>query len=148
MDAVYQSNVGGTILNRPYRGYEANTETLPAYILSAWLFESEMRNATSYWITGLKNMNVTSVAYSSDTLLIQAVGNAGSSLTVANETGSHVYPIAGFETITFESGITTCWPLVLATIVIIAAIAGATIVIVRARRGTPNPEHPNDSSSD
>ncbi len=107
MNAVYQSNVTGKMLNTPYHGDEMNTETLPAYILSTSLFEGEMRNETGYWITGLENTNVTSIAYSDDVLLIQAVGSAGSSLTVTNKTGSYVYPVEGFETINFTLRPTT-----------------------------------------
>ncbi|MGD0477555.1 MAG: hypothetical protein ABSB29_05245 [Nitrososphaerales archaeon] len=46
MNAVFQSDVDGIILNQPFHGDLANTETLPAYMLSTWLFEDEMRNAT------------------------------------------------------------------------------------------------------
>jgi hypothetical protein len=99
MNAVYQSNVNGTVRNTPFGGDEANTETLPAYILSTWLFENEMRNGTGYWITGLVNTNVTAIAYSGDTLLIQAVGGTGSSLAIANDTWNYTYTVRGFETI-------------------------------------------------
>jgi hypothetical protein len=99
MNAVYQSNVNGTVRNKPYSGDEANTETLPAYILSTWFFENEMRNETGCWITGLENTNVTSIAYCNGTLLIQAVGSTSSSLTITNKTGSYVYSVWSFETI-------------------------------------------------
>jgi PKD repeat protein len=99
MNAVYQSNVNGTVRNTPFGGDEANTETLPAYILSTWLFENEMRNETGYWITGLENTNVTAIVYSGDTLLIQAVGDTGSSLAIANDTWNYTYTVRGFETI-------------------------------------------------
>jgi hypothetical protein len=103
MNAVYQSNVNGMVRNKPYGGDEANTETLPAYILSTWLFENEMKKETGYWITGLENTNVTAIAYSNDTLLIQAVGNTNSNLTITNETSSHNYAVKGFETIPFRT---------------------------------------------
>lgn len=101
MNAVYQSlsNVNGTVYNRPFHGDLANTETLPAFILSTWLFENEMKNETGYWITALENTNVTSIAYSGDFLLIQAVGTNGSSLTITNQTGSYNYTIKGIMTI-------------------------------------------------
>ena len=124
MNVVYQSDLNGTIHNTPYSGDEANTETLPACILSTWLFEGEMRDGTGYWITGLENTNVTSIAYSNDTLLIQAVGSTGSSLTVTNETGSYVYPVEGFETIALKY---TAQPCNEAITLLLAALMGAAV---------------------
>lgn len=78
MDAVYQSNVSGTLLNQPFHGDLANTETIPAYLLSTSLFQSEMRNETGgYWISGIQNANVTSIDYYNGTLLIGAFENNG-----------------------------------------------------------------------
>jgi hypothetical protein len=133
MNAVYQSDVNGTICNRPYGGDEANTETLPAYILSTWLFKGEMKNETGYWITGLENANMTAIVYSNKTLMIQAVGNTGSNLRIANETGSYIYPVQGFETISItESPTFLILPLFM-TATLLAAIAYRRIL---ERRGS------------
>ena len=78
MNAVFQSNRSGTVLNTPYNGILANTETLPAYMLSVWLFQKEMSNQTSLWITGLDDANITSIDYANGTLLIGLRGNNGS----------------------------------------------------------------------
>jgi hypothetical protein len=96
MDAVYQSNVDGTVLNKPFHGDWANTETLPAYMLSTWLFESEMRNATGYWVSSLSNCNVTSLSYAGGTLNVAATGRNGA-LLLSNVEGSKSYAINGSE---------------------------------------------------
>ena len=101
MDAVYQSNVSGTLLNQPYHGDLANTETIPAYMLSTSLFQSEMRNETGgYWISGIQNANVTSVDYYKGTLLIGAFGRNGSiEISSSNGTSNIVLGgISGFAT--------------------------------------------------
>ncbi len=98
MNAVYQSDVNGTVLNEPYQGDLANTETLPAYLLSTWLFQNEMRNATGYWISGLDNMNVTSIDYVNGTLLIGATGNDGV-LQISSSAVSRDYHVNGFQTL-------------------------------------------------
>ena len=135
MNAVYQSNVKGETLNYPYYGDEMNTETLPAYNLSTWLFEGEMRNETGYWITGLENMNVTAIAYSSGTLLIQAVGSVGSSLTLTNKTGSYVYPVEGFETITLKLTAQPCGEAItfLSGALMGAVVAGVLVYLISRR---------------
>lgn len=46
------------------------------------------------------------IALSNDTLLIQAVGSAGS-LTVTDKTGSYIIPVKGFDTITLQLNVTT-----------------------------------------
>ncbi len=78
MNPVFQSNVNGTILNQPNHGDLANTETLPAYMLSTWLFENEMSNQTGgYSITGLRGVNLTSVMNLNGSVFVQGYGNNG-----------------------------------------------------------------------
>ena len=102
MNAVYQSNVEGTIFNQPslksFSDDLANTETLPAYMLSTWLFESEMRNTTGYWVSSLSNCNITSLSYTGDTLVITAIGRNGT-LVLSNVEASRGYAINGPEVI-------------------------------------------------
>ncbi|MGH2639348.1 MAG: hypothetical protein ACRDF4_08730, partial [Rhabdochlamydiaceae bacterium] len=101
MSAVYQSNVAGTVLNQPFHGDLANTETLPAYMLSTWLFQNEMTNSTGCSIVGLDNANLTSIHYSNGTLLLGAIGNNGSilishgsTLQTLRVTSSEVIPVS------------------------------------------------------
>ncbi|MDH2902315.1 MAG: hypothetical protein PXY39_15235 [archaeon] len=100
MDAVYQSNVSGTLLNQPFHGDLANTETIPAYLLSTSLFQSEMRSGTNgYWISGIKNANVTSIDYYNGTLLISAYGNNGTIVVSSSGKPNLVFSnINGFAT--------------------------------------------------
>jgi hypothetical protein len=92
MNGVYQSYVNGTILNKPFHGDLANTETLPAFMLSTWLFENEMRNATGYWISSLSNCNITSLSYTGNALTVSAIGRNGS-LVLSGVEGSKTYLI-------------------------------------------------------
>ena len=79
MNAVFQSNMSGVVYNQPITGADlANTETLPAYILSIWLFQNEMKNATGYSIMALNQANVASVDYSGGILLVEANRTNGS----------------------------------------------------------------------
>ena len=95
MSAVYQSNVSGVVHNQPTAKADlANTETLPAYMLSAWLFQNETRNATGYAIIALSHANITSIDYSEGTLLIGAIGKDGS-LTISKTSQSEVFSING-----------------------------------------------------
>ncbi len=105
MDAVYQSNVDGTVLNKPFHGDWANTETLPAYMLSTWLFEGEMRNATGYWVSSLSNCNVTSLSYAGGTLNVAATGRNGA-LLLSNAEGSKSYAVNGSEIIQIATSTT------------------------------------------
>jgi hypothetical protein len=100
MDAVYQSNVSGTLLNQPFHGDLANTETIPAYLLSTSLFQSEMRSGTNgYWISGIKNANLTSIDYYNGTLLISAYGNNGTIVVSSSGKPNLVFSnISGFAT--------------------------------------------------
>ena len=94
MNAVYQSNISGTVLNQPYHGDLANTETLPAYMLSTWLFQNEMQKGTEYSITGLIRANITSVDYSGGTLLIGANGKNGS-ISISRDNSTETLPVNG-----------------------------------------------------
>ena len=93
MHAMYQSNVDGTILNQPYQGDLANTEGLPAYMLSTFLFQQEMKNATGYWISSLQDCNLTSILYSNGLLVIGANGSPGGSVTISGHNGSTTYSV-------------------------------------------------------
>jgi len=98
MNAVYQSNINGTILNQPFQGDLANTETLPDYMLSTWLFECEMKTATGYWVSSLSNCNITSITYVGGTLNVTAIGRNGT-LVLSDAEGSRGYVINGSETL-------------------------------------------------
>jgi hypothetical protein len=97
MDAVYQSNVNGTLLTKPYSGDLANTEGVPAYMLSTFLFQQEMSNVTGYWISALSDANITSITYSNNVLIISANASANGVVTISNATGSAEYPINGSD---------------------------------------------------
>lgn len=94
MNAVYESNINGTIFNKPFQGDWANTETLPAYMLSTWLFEGEMKNATDYWVSSLSNCNITSLSYVGGTLNVTATGRNGN-LVLSRARWSRSYAING-----------------------------------------------------
>jgi hypothetical protein len=97
MDAVFQSNVSGTILNSPYSGDLANTETIPAYTLSTWLFQNEMRNDTGYWITAISNANITSIDFfANGTLLVGVYGKDGS-ISLMDNSSSQLRTISGIN---------------------------------------------------
>jgi len=78
MNAVFQSNVSGVLLNQPYRGDLANTETIPAYELATWLFENSMRSSTGYWIVSIQGANITRIAYSAGSIDVEVNGRGGS----------------------------------------------------------------------
>jgi hypothetical protein len=131
MNAVYQSNVSGTIENRPYHGDLANTETLPAYMLSTWLFQSEMKNATGYWISSLTSANITSISYWSGNLVIVAYGNHGSVSISSNNGSSKTYQVNGLVTIVIsQSGM--CFTVLL--IGIGTAFAITLIVLMKVKK--------------
>ncbi|MHB8568473.1 MAG: hypothetical protein ACYC7D_15710 [Nitrososphaerales archaeon] len=106
MNAVYQSNVSGTVLNQPFSGDLANTETLPAYMLSTWLFQSEMKNQTGgYAITGLDNVNLTSIDAKNGTVLVGANGRNGT-IEYASPIGTEAQTqIEGFTTVDLSPSI-------------------------------------------
>lgn len=94
MSAVFQSNVSGTVLNYPYIGDLANTETLPAYSLSTCLFNKGMQNETGYTIAGLNRVNVTLLDYTNGTLFIGADGNNGT-ITISHNNSSQSFVVNG-----------------------------------------------------
>ena len=98
MNAVYQSNVSGIVLIQPFHEDLANTETLPAYMLSTWLFQNKMMNSTGYSIVGLNNANLTSIDYSKGTLLIGAMGNNGT-IVISHGNTIDTFRVNGLETI-------------------------------------------------
>jgi hypothetical protein len=106
ISAVYQSNVNGTVLNQPFHGDLANTETLPAYVLSTRLFEDEMNRTTGYWVSSLSNCNITSLSYVGGSLTITATGRNGI-LALSDAKGSIDYAISGSEVIQATTSPTT-----------------------------------------
>lgn len=90
MNAVLQSYVDGTVLNKPLHDDLANTETLPAYMLSTWLFESAMKNTTGSWVSSLSNCNITSLSYVGGTLNVLATGRGGTLVLSNAINGSEV----------------------------------------------------------
>jgi hypothetical protein len=78
MNAVYQSNASGIVLNQPFPSSDlANTETLPAYLLATSLFQTRMLSSTGYDITGLGRVNITSIQILKGNLVIDAIGSDG-----------------------------------------------------------------------
>jgi hypothetical protein len=110
MDVAFQSNVTGTIRNQPYGSDPANTETIPAYMLAAWLFQNAMKNATGDWVTSLQNANVTSVGYSSGVLSVGVSGDNGSLCIATSSGGGGCRAVNGIVTLTFTNSptSTTC----------------------------------------
>ncbi|MDG7000651.1 MAG: hypothetical protein JRN15_16270 [Nitrososphaerota archaeon] len=105
MNAVFQSNVSGVVLNEPFNGDLANTETLPAYMLSTWLFQREMRNQTGFWISSLKDANLTSIDYINGTLFIGVQGNNGSVALEGVNSGIRNYQNIDGRSVLVESSI-------------------------------------------
>jgi hypothetical protein len=135
MSAVYQSNQTGLVQIEPYVRDLANTETLPAYMLSTFLFQEEMRNETGYWVTSISNANITSIDYSNGTLLIGIKGNNGSIL-IASNSGVRNFTADGYSVINIQQGITTSSSLfdlvyVLIAVTVILSVSLALLV----RRG-------------
>jgi hypothetical protein len=104
MSAVYQSNQTGVVQIEPYVRDLANTETLPAYLLSTFLFQGEMRNETGYWITSISNANVTSIDYSNGTLLIGVKANDNGSISIASNSGVRAFPVDGYSVLNIQKG--------------------------------------------
>lgn len=103
MDAVYQSDANGTVYNTPYEGDLANTETLPAYLLSTSLFESAMNRSTGgLWISSLAGCNVTSVSLSDGNLVLSARGSDGT-VVLSSLAGDQVISVNGNETFTLAT---------------------------------------------
>jgi hypothetical protein len=107
MDAVFQSNVTGTIRIQPNVLELANTETLPAYMLAVWLFQNAMMNATGDWVTSLQNANVTSVGYSSGVLSVGVSGDKGALCIATSSGGGGCRSVNGVVTLTFTNSPTS-----------------------------------------
>jgi hypothetical protein len=110
MNAVFASNSSGVLLNAPGHGDLANTETIPAYILSTWLFRNAMRSHTGYWIDWVQNANITAIDFRGGQLEVDVSGRNGS-LALGTAAGTCVYhgingkdvllyPLAGSSTTT------------------------------------------------
>ncbi len=140
MNAVYQSNMSGALLNQPYHGDLANTETIPAYLLSTYLFQNEMKNETNgYWITGIQNANVTSIDYYNGTLLIGASGNNGF-IQVASENGSNtVLRINGTGTYLAAQNIGTVTTTIETTSTFTSTIVSTTTLTTTVSEGGTSP---------
>lgn len=102
MSAVFQAeNVSG-VLNTPALNADlGNTEAIPAALLSEYLFNGNMFNATGYSITSLHNANLSSIDYSNGALVIRYKADAsGGNLTLNNNYTSFNYAlIAGSHAI-------------------------------------------------
>ncbi|MCL5069009.1 MAG: hypothetical protein M1368_11770, partial [Thaumarchaeota archaeon] len=129
MNAVYQSNVSGTLLNQPYHGDLGNTETIPAILLSTYLFQNEMRNQTGYWITGIQNANVTSIDYYNGTLLIGASGNNGKILVESSNGTASTIKIDGTGTYVVEQEVVTSTTTTTTTTTVTTTVTSTTTVI-------------------
>jgi len=135
MNAVFASNSSDTLFNSIQRNDLANTETIPAIMLSTWLFDKEMRNTTTYWMSGLSNCNVTSILLRPGTLTVDAVGRGGD-LIISNATGSEVFPINGIQSISISvsSGEKQpSWWLLFVVVAVSAAVVLTVWIIFRKR---------------
>lgn len=90
MDEVFQSNSSGVLQNQPRKSDLANTETIPAYMLSTWLFKNAMRSQTGYWIEWVQSANITSIDYRGGQLKVDVAGRNGS-LALGTPDGIVVY---------------------------------------------------------
>lgn len=127
MNAVFQSSVNETILNRPFHDDLANTETLPAYMLSTWLFEGEMRNATGSWVSSLSNCNITSLSYPGGNLNIAATGRNGVLVLSSAINGSEVIQV----TSTTKQCSSSCQPWAYATMAVLLIVGFAVGYIIK-----------------
>ena len=126
MDAVFQSDVAGTLLNRPRSGDLANTETIPALLLSVWLFQREMRAETGYWITSISRANVTSVDFADGTLLVGVQGNGGSiSFMSGSSQAKQITGINGYQAYEIGSSATVSTKTVTAATTVVSVSAAA-----------------------
>ena len=123
MNAVFQSNQSGILLNQPYHGDLANTETIPSYVLSVSLFQSGMRNQTGFWITSLQNANITSIDYSNGTLLIGISGNNGIISLAGNNYSSTIFGVQRNEVLQIEAATTT----IVKTVVSVSTITNTIV---------------------
>jgi hypothetical protein len=139
MDAVFQSNVSGVLRNQPYNGDLANTETIPAYTLATWLFQNAMKTGTGYWITSLRNANVTSISYVRGGLSIRVAGDDGS-LCLGTPSGTTVCNyVSGKETLSYPIAVVFWyWPSPLVAIVLAAMVLVVMVLaVIRNARKRP-----------
>jgi hypothetical protein len=123
MNAVFASNSSGILLNSPRHGDLANTETIPAYMLSMWLFKNAMRSYTGYWIDWVQNANIAALDYRNGHLEVDVSGKNGSlalgtpdGIVVYHDiNGSHSYPTPQCPWALLEVG---------------AAVIGAVLLVV------------------
>jgi hypothetical protein len=107
MNAVYQSNIGGIVLNQPYTNSDfANTETLPAYMLATALFQTRMLSSTGYIITGLAQVNITSIQNLDGSLVVGARG-ANGYILLSHAGSPENISLSGFQTIDLPNSIST-----------------------------------------
>lgn len=128
MNAVFQSNQSGVLLNEPYHGDLANTETIPAYALATWAFRNAMRSGTAgYWIDWVHNVNITSIDYTDGKLDVQVVGQNGL-VRLGTPNGIIVCSgINGNETLPCQSQ-SLAW--VVPALEAVALVAGAMLLVV------------------
>ena len=132
MNAVYQSDVNGSVLNTPYGGEQANTETLPAYMLSTWLFEHGMSNATGYWVSSLSDCNITALAYGGGILTLSVEGGSDGRLVLNGPAGSQTFYPRGSETLK-AGGSTTEFPYQYLAVSILTALVVGSYLCARRR---------------
>ncbi len=98
MDAVYQSSVSGTLLNQPFKGDLANTETIPSILLATTLFQTEMKADTGgYWISGLHDANVTSINHSKNGSLTIGVFGRNGAIEISSLNSSSPIVLSGIN---------------------------------------------------
>ena len=146
MDAVFQSNVTGIILNQPNGRDLANTEAIPAYMLAVSLFQNAMNDATGGWLTSLDNANVTSVSYTHGNLSIGVTGDNGSVCIATPGGGTECKSVNGVVTLSFTPGAnptttSTTIPVVLlefgSLAAVVVVVTASHPVVRRARSRSP-----------
>jgi hypothetical protein len=130
MNAVLQSNSSGGLLNKPINGDEANTETIPAYMMSTWLFQNAVRNSTGYWVTSLHDVNMTSMTYTDGILTVKLEGADGTFCLTTPGGNVTCNSVNGAMVLRYgTSGAVWYWVLPLGAISIVVAI----VVVWRLR---------------
>jgi len=135
MNAVFASNSSDVPFNFIQRNDLANTETIPAMMLSTWLFEGAMKNSTGYWIDWTQNANITSAAGAGGNLEIGVVGKDGTiALGTPNGNILRFSGINGSETLSISQ--TSSWEIRL-VILVIVGVAGVVLTIwISVRRAS------------
>ncbi|MDA4127367.1 MAG: hypothetical protein OK452_09250 [Thaumarchaeota archaeon] len=125
LDAVFQSNSSGILQNQPRKSDLANTETIPAYMLSTWLFKNAMRSQTRDWIQWVQSANITSIDYGGGQLKVDVLGRNGS-LALGTSDGIVIYHgINGTEQLLYPPSSfpwTLIFEIAVATVVILLVI--------------------------